>query len=143
MGGRVVLAASRHALAAAQDWPGLVRDVVLLGEPESGAPGEKLARLAAPLRPSPARALGGGRSALLVGTLGPTAWEGREVTAVWGRDRASIAPLPRTTVHVARRPGRRVLHDPHVADLLVGWLGARPAPMLGATPTEGGPDGRA
>ncbi len=143
LGGRVVQSAGRHGLASAADWPALVREVVLLGEPESGAPGEKLARLAAPLRPAPVRAIGAGRAELLVGTLTPTAWEGRDVTAVWGDDRRSVAPLPRTTVHVVRRPGRRLLHDPRVADLLVGWLGARPAPMLGPTPTEGGPDGRA
>ncbi|WP_019146042.1 esterase/lipase family protein [Aeromicrobium massiliense] len=143
LGGRVVQSAARHGLASAADWPALVREVVLLGEPESGAPGEKLARLAAPLRPAPVRALGAGRARLLVGTLTPTTWEGREVTAAWGDDRRSVAPLPRTTVHVARRPGRPLLPDPRVADLLVGWLGERPAPMLGPTPTEGEPDGRA
>lgn len=143
LGGRVVQSAARHGLASAADWPALVREVVLLGEPESGAPGEKLARLAEPLRPAPARALGAGRAALLVGTLTPTAVEGADAVAAWGPDRRAVAPLPRTTVHVARRPGHRLLHDPRVADLLVGWLGPRPAPMLGPTPTEGEPDGRA
>lgn len=145
MGGRVVLAASRHALAAAQDWPALVRDVVLLGEPESGAPGEKLAHLARPLRPAPVRALGAGRSPLLVGAVAPDGWLRPDVTVVWGADRRAVAPLPRAVHRVVRRPGRPLLHDPQVADLLVGWLGARPAPMLGdgPHPTEGDADGRA
>ncbi len=145
MGGRVVQAAGRHGLASAADWPRLVRQVVLLGEPESGAPGEKLAHLTASLRrAAPLPGLAAGRSTLRLGLVTPTEWHGQEVTAVWGTDRHAVAPLPRADHHVVRRPGRPLLHDAEVGALLTGWLATRGPGMLSPDPTEGEPpDGRA
>lgn len=138
MGAVVVRATLSHAAAAHDDWTGLVRDVVCLGAPHLGAPWEKAAELSTAVVAGLTRARPVRRSlepltdsgALRVGLVDGELWEGRDVTARWGRERRAVAPLP----HVAYRfvtsddgalGDHALLNHPAVGRRLVRWLSAR------------------
>lgn len=129
MGGLVVRAATNHAVAAQREWTGLVRDIVCLGTPHTGAALEKAAHLGA-------RALGfwpesrafgeilQARSEGIVdlrhGYISADEWQGQDLTARWGLDRIAAAPLPHADYHfVAATLGAR---RGHIASLALGDL---------------------
>ncbi|MFD1859100.1 hypothetical protein EHW97_07065 [Aeromicrobium camelliae] len=138
MGAVVARTSLSHAAAAHEDWTGLVRDVVCLGSPHLGAPWEKAAEVSTALvsalvRSRPVRLSlepAPGSSALRVGLVDGERWEGRDVTARWGRDRRAVAPLPHVAYRfVASDEGalgdRALLNHPLVGRRLVAWLSAR------------------
>lgn len=131
MGGLVVRAATNHAVAAQREWTGLVRDIVCLGTPHTGAALEKAAHLGA-------RALGfwpesrafgeilQSRSEGIVdlrhGYISADEWQGHDLTARWGLDRIAAAPLPGADYHFVAATlgaGRGHLGSALLGDLLV------------------------
>ena len=108
MGGLVARAATNHATAAGRTWHHLVRDVVCLGTPHTGAALEKVVHIGSRmLRQLPeTRPFGTileARSAGIVdlrpGYISSDEWEGQDLTALWGLDRIAAAPLPRAHYH--------------------------------------------
>jgi triacylglycerol lipase len=131
MGGLVARAATNHATASGQTWHHLVRDVVCLGTPHSGAALEKVAHVGSRvLRMVPeTRPFSGileSRSAGIVdlrhGYISNDEWEGQDLTAQWGLDRIAAAPLPHADYHfVASTLGASKRHPVSsvLGDLLV------------------------
>lgn len=108
MGGLVVRAATNYATAASEVWPQLVKDIVCLGTPHTGANVEKVAHLGSRLlrfRPvaTPLRTMGENRSPESVdlrhGHISKDEWEGQDLTSQWGLDRIAAAPLAHAEYH--------------------------------------------
>jgi triacylglycerol lipase len=108
MGGLVVRAATNHATASGQTWQHLVRDVICLGTPHTGAALEKVAHMGSRVlhffpesRPFSAilNARSGGILDLRHGYITKEEWEGQDLTQLWGLDRIAAAPLPHAEYH--------------------------------------------
>lgn len=136
MGGLVVRAATNHATAAGEIWPQLVRDVVCLGTPHTGAALEKVAHVGSRVlrflpetRPF-GRILDTRSSGILDlrhGYISADEWRGQDLTAQWGLDRIAAAPLPRAEYHfVAATLGASQRHplSAVLGDLLVHFSSA-------------------
>jgi triacylglycerol lipase len=135
MGGLVARAATNHATAAGQTWQQLVRDVICLGTPHTGANLEKVAHLGSRLlrfwpESTPIGAILDQRSAGIVdlrhGYITRDEWEGQDLTAQWGLDRIAAAPLPHAEYHfVASTLGGSPRHPfSALGDLLVHFSSA-------------------
>jgi triacylglycerol lipase len=135
MGGLVARAATNHATAAGETWQLLVRDVICLGTPHTGANLEKAAHLGSRLlrfwpESTPLGAILDQRSAGIVdlrhGYITRDEWEGQDLTAQWGLDRIAAAPLPLAEYHfVASTLGASQRHPLSVlGDLLVHFSSA-------------------
>ena len=136
MGGLVARAATNHATASGQTWQHLVRDVVCLGTPHTGANLEKVAHLGSRLlrfwpQSHPLSAILETRSAGIVdlrhGYISRDEWEGQDLTAQWGLDRIAAAPLPHAEYHfVAATLGASQRHPVSsvLGDLLVHFSSA-------------------
>jgi pimeloyl-ACP methyl ester carboxylesterase len=108
MGGLVVRAATNHATASGQTWQHLVRDVICLGTPHTGAALEKVAHMGSRVlhffpesRPFSAilNSRSGGILDLRHGYITKEEWEGHDLTQLWGLDRIAAAPLPHAEYH--------------------------------------------
>lgn len=108
MGGLVARAATNHATASGKTWHHLVRDVVCLGTPHTGARLEKVAHVGSRVlrflpETRPFSAILESRSAGIVdlrhGYITRDEWEGQDLTAQWGLDRIAAAPLPHAEYH--------------------------------------------
>lgn len=136
MGGLVARAATNHATASGQTWQQLVRDVVCLGTPHTGAALEKVAHLGSRLlrfwpESRPFSTLLDSRSAGIVdlrhGYISQDEWEGQDLTGQWGLDRIAAAPLPNAEYHfVAATLGASQRHpySSVLGDLLVHFSSA-------------------
>lgn len=136
MGGLVVRAATNHATAAGQIWPQLVKDIICLGTPHTGANLEKVAHLGSRLlRFWPETAPFGtiletrapGITDLRHGYISQDEWEGQDLTAQWGLDRIAAAPLAHAEYHfVAATLGATQRHPVSaiLGDLLVHFSSA-------------------
>lgn len=108
MGGLVVRAATNHATASGQTWQHLVRDVVCLGTPHTGAALEKVAHVGSRVlhffpESRPFSKILNTRSAGILdlrhGYITREEWEGQDLTRLWGLDRIAAAPLPNAEYH--------------------------------------------
>ncbi|HKY57482.1 MAG TPA: hypothetical protein VJL80_05535 [Aeromicrobium sp.] len=108
MGGLVVRAATNHATASGQTWQHLVRDVICLGTPHTGAALEKVAHMGSRVlhffpESRPFGAILNARSAGILdlrhGYITKEEWEGQDLTRLWGLDRIAAAPLPHAEYH--------------------------------------------
>ena len=108
MGGLVARAATNHATASGQTWHHLVRDVMCLGTPHSGAALEKVAHVGSRMlrvvpETRPFSTILESRSAGIVdlrhGYISNDEWEGQDLTGQWGLDRIAAAPLPHADYH--------------------------------------------
>lgn len=108
MGGLVVRAATNHATASGQTWQHLVRDVICLGTPHTGAALEKVAHMGSRVlhffpESRPFGAILNSRSAGILdlrhGYITREEWEGQDLTRLWGLDRIAAAPLPHAEYH--------------------------------------------
>lgn len=136
MGGLVARAATNHATASGQTWHHLVRDVVCLGTPHTGARLEKVAHVGSRMlrflpESRPLSAILDSRSAGIVdlrhGYISRDEWEGQDLTAQWGLDRIAAAPLPHAEYHfVASTLGATKRHplSAVLGDLLVHFSSA-------------------
>ena len=136
MGGLVARAATNHATASGQTWHHLVRDVVCLGTPHTGAALEKVAHVGSRLlrfwpESTPFSGILESRSAGIVdlrhGYITRDEWEGQDLTAQWGLDRIAAAPLPHAEYHfVASTLGATQRHplSTVLGDLLVHFSSA-------------------
>lgn len=136
MGGLVVRAATNYATADGQVWPQLVKDIVCLGTPHTGARLEKVAHLGSRLlrfwpESTPFSTILESRSAGIVdlrhGYISHDEWEGQDLTAQWGLDRIAAAPLPHAEYHfVAATLGATRNHplSAVLGDLLVHFSSA-------------------
>ena len=128
MGGLVVRAATNHATASGQTWQHLVRDVICLGTPHTGAALEKVAHMGSRVlhffpESRPFSAILNSRSAGILdlrhGYITKEEWEGQDLTRLWGLDRIAAAPLPHAEYHFViatlgatkRHPFSRILGD--------------------------------
>lgn len=128
MGGLVVRAATNNATASGQTWQQLVRDVVCLGTPHTGAALEKVAHVGSRAlhffpESRPFSAILNSRSAGILdlrhGYITKEEWEGQDLTSMWGLDRIAAAPLPHAEYHFVagtlgatkRHPFSRVVGD--------------------------------
>lgn len=141
MGGLVVRAATNHATASGQTWQYLVRDVICLGTPHTGAALEKVAHVGSRVlhffpesRPF-SRILNSRSSGILDlrhGYITREEWEGQDLTRMWGLDRIAAAPLPHAEYHFVvatlgasrRHPVSAVLGDLLVHFSSAAGLGA-------------------
>ena len=136
MGGLVARAATNHATASGQTWHHLVRDVVCLGTPHTGAALEKVAHVGSrflrfwPVS-TPFSNILESRSAGIVdlrhGYITRDEWEGQDLTAQWGLDRIAAAPLPHAEYHfIASTLGASQRHplSSVLGDLLVHFSSA-------------------
>ena len=108
MGGLVVRAATNHATASGQTWQHLVRDVICLGTPHTGAALEKVAHVGSRVlhffpesRPF-SKILNSRSSGILDlrhGYITKEEWEGQDLTQLWGLDRIAAAPLAHAEYH--------------------------------------------
>jgi pimeloyl-ACP methyl ester carboxylesterase len=131
MGGLVARAATNHATASGRTWHHLVRDVVCLGTPHTGASLEKVVHVGSRMlrrlpETRPFSTILESRSAGIVdlrhGYISSDEWEGQDLTAQWGLDRIAAAPLPHAEYHfVASGLGASQRHPLSAAlgDLLV------------------------
>jgi pimeloyl-ACP methyl ester carboxylesterase len=136
MGGLVARAATNHATASGQTWHHLVRDVVCLGTPHTGARLEKVAHVGSRMlrflpESRPFGAILDSRSAGIIdlrhGYISRDEWEGQDLTAQWGLDRIAAAPLPHAEYHfVASTLGASKRHplSSVLGDLLVHFSSA-------------------
>ncbi len=136
MGGLVVRAATNYATAGGELWPQLVKDIVCLGTPHTGARLEKVAHLGSQLlrfwpESAPFSTILEARSAGIVelrhGYISQDEWEGQDLTSRWGLDRIAAAPLPHAEYHfVAATPGATRNHplSAVLGDLLVHFSSA-------------------
>lgn len=136
MGGLVVRAATNHATAAGKTWQHLVRDVVCLGTPHTGATLEKVAHLGSSVlrflpESRPFSTILDTRSAGIVdlrhGYISAVEWQGQDLTRSWGLDRIAAAPLPHAEYHfVAATLGASQRHplSAVLGDLLVHFSSA-------------------
>lgn len=108
MGGLVVRAATNYATAGGELWPQLVKDIVCLGTPHTGARLEKVAHLGSQLlrfwpESGPLSNILETRSVGIVdlrhGYISHDEWEGQDLTSQWGLDRIAAAPLPHAEYH--------------------------------------------
>ena len=108
MGGLVVRAATNHATASGQTWQHLVRDVICLGTPHTGAALEKVAHMGSRVlhffpESRPFSAILNSRSPGILdlrhGYITKEEWEGQDLTRLWGLDRIAAAPLPHAEYH--------------------------------------------
>jgi triacylglycerol lipase len=136
MGGLVVRAATNYATAAGEVWPQLVKDIVCLGTPHTGARLEKVAHLGSRLlrfwpETAPFSAILENRSRGIVdlrhGYISHDEWEGQDLTARWGLDRIAAAPLAHAEYHFVAATLGATRHHPFSAvlgDLLVHFSSA-------------------
>lgn len=136
MGGLVVRAATNYATAAGEVWPQLVRDIVCLGTPHTGARLEKVAHLGSRLlrfwpATTPFSAILETRSQGIVdlrhGYISHDEWEGQDLTAQWGLDRIAAAPLAHAEYHFVAATLGATRHHPFstvLGDLLVHFSSA-------------------
>lgn len=136
MGGLVARAATNFATAEGQTWQHLVRDVICLGTPHTGANLEKAAHLGSRVlrflpESAPFSAILEHRSAGIVdlrhGYITRDEWEGQDLTGQWGLDRIAAAPLPHAEYHfVAATLGASQRHplSSVLGDLLVHFSSA-------------------
>lgn len=136
MGGLVARAATNYATASNKTWPLLVRDVMCLGTPHTGAAMEKVAHMGSrALRFFPISAPFGGildtRSAGIVdlrhGYISQEEWEGQDLTSQWGLDRIAAAPLAHAEYHFVACTIGATEHHPFstiLGDLLVHFSSA-------------------
>ncbi|MEO6472098.1 MAG: alpha/beta hydrolase [Aeromicrobium sp.] len=136
MGGLVVRAATNYATAAGEIWPQMVKDIVCLGTPHTGARLEKVAHLGSRLlrfwpETTPFSTILETRSPGIVdlrhGYISHDEWEGQDLTAQWGLDRIAAAPLPHAEYHfVAATLGASQRHpfSTILGDLLVHFSSA-------------------
>lgn len=136
MGGLVARAATNHATAAGETWQHLVRDVICLGTPHTGANLEKVAHVGSRLlrfwpQSRPFSAILDQRSVGIVdlrhGYITRDEWEGQDLTQQWGLDRIAAAPLPHAEYHfVAATLGASQGHplSAVLGDLLVHFSSA-------------------
>ena len=136
MGGLVARAATNHATASNESWQHLVRDVVCLGTPHSGAVLEKAVHMGSRLlkfwpEAQPFGRVLESRSAGIVdlrhGYISAEEWQGQDLTAQWGLDRIAAAPLPQAEYHfVAATMGATQGHPLSrvLGDLLVHFSSA-------------------
>lgn len=136
MGGLVARAATNHATASGQTWQQLVRDVVCLGTPHTGAGLEKVAHVGSRVlrflpESRPFSTILESRSAGIVdlrhGYISRDEWEGQDLTGRWGLDRIAAAPLPHAEYHfVASTLGASQRHplSSVLGDLLVHFSSA-------------------
>ncbi|EFQ83646.1 PGAP1-like protein [Aeromicrobium marinum DSM 15272] len=144
MGGLVVRAATNHATAAGETWPHLVRDVVCLGTPHTGAALEKVAHVGSRMlrflpETRPFGRILDTRSAGIVdlrhGYISADEWEGQDLTVQWGLDRIAAAPLAHAEYHfVACTLGASQRHpfSAVLGDLLVHFSSATGVGRSGA-----------
>lgn len=136
MGGLVVRAATNYATAGGELWPQLVKDIVCLGTPHTGARLEKVVHLGSKLlrfwpESAPFRTIletqSGGVVDLRHGYISHDEWEGQDLTSQWGLDRIAAAPLPHAEYHfVAATLGATRNHplSAVLGDLLVHFSSA-------------------
>lgn len=136
MGGLVVRAATNYATAAGEVWPQLVKDIVCLGTPHTGANLEKVAHLGSRLLrfwpvSTPLSAILEARSPGIVdlrhGYISHDEWEGQDLTSQWGLDRIAAAPLAHAEYHFVGSTLGATKHHPFSAvlgDLLVHFSSA-------------------
>ncbi|MBC7595811.1 MAG: alpha/beta fold hydrolase [Kineosporiaceae bacterium] len=136
MGGLVVRAATNYATAASEVWPQLVKDIVCLGTPHTGANLEKVAHLGSRLLrfwpvSTPLSAILEARSPGIVdlrhGYISQDEWEGQDLTSQWGLDRIAAAPLAHAEYHFVGSTLGATRHHPFSAvlgDLLVHFSSA-------------------
>ena len=136
MGGLVVRAATNYATAAGEVWPQLVKDIVCLGTPHTGANLEKVAHLGSRLLrfwpvTTPFSAILESRSPGIVdlrhGYISQDEWEGQDLTSQWGLDRIAAAPLAHAEYHFVGSTLGATKHHPFSAvlgDLLVHFSSA-------------------
>ncbi len=136
MGGLVVRAATNYATAAGEIWPQLVKDIVCLGTPHTGANLEKVAHLGSRLlrfwpESAPFSTIletrAPGITDLRHGYISHDEWEGQDLTAQWGLDRIAAAPLAHAEYHfVAATLGATQRHpfSSILGDLLVHFSSA-------------------
>lgn len=148
MGGLVVRAATNHATASGQTWQHLVRDVICLGTPHTGAALEKVAHMGSRVlhffpESRPFSSILNTRSPGILdlrhGYITGEEWEGQDLTRMWGLDRIAAAPLPRAEYHfVVATLGASKRHpfSSALGDLLVHFSSA--AGMTNAGPVVEG-----
>lgn len=136
MGGLVVRAATNYATAASEVWPQLVKDIICLGTPHTGANLEKVAHLGSRLLrfwpvSTPLSAILETRSPGIVdlrhGYISQDEWEGQDLTSQWGLDRIAAAPLAHAEYHFVGSTLGATRHHPFSAvlgDLLVHFSSA-------------------
>jgi len=136
MGGLVARAATNHATASGQTWHHLVRDIVCLGTPHTGAALEKAAHMGSRVlhffpESRPFGAILNRRSPGILdlrhGYITREEWEGQDLTRMWGLDRIAAAPLPHAEYHfVVATLGATKRHpfSAVVGDLLVHFSSA-------------------
>ena len=136
MGGLVVRAATNYATAASEIWPQLVKDIVCLGTPHTGANLEKVAHLGSRLLrfwpvSTPLSAILETRSPGIVdlrhGYISQDEWEGQDLTSQWGLDRIAAAPLAHAEYHFVGSTLGATRYHPFSAvlgDLLVHFSSA-------------------
>ncbi len=144
MGGLVARAATNYATAAGQTWQHLVRDVICLGTPHTGANLEKAAHLGSRMlrfwpESAPFGAILDQRSAGIVdlrhGYISRDEWIGQDLTGQWGLDRIAAAPLANAEYHfVAATLGASQRHplSSVLGDLLVHFSSATGVGRAGA-----------
>lgn len=136
MGGLVVRAATNYATASGEMWPNLVKDIVCLGTPHTGANLEKVAHLGSRLLrfwpvSTPLSAILETRSPgitdLRHGYISQDEWEGQDLTSQWGLDRIAAAPLAHAEYHFIGSTLGATKHHPFstvLGDLLVHFSSA-------------------
>jgi pimeloyl-ACP methyl ester carboxylesterase len=136
MGGLVVRAATNFATADRQVWPHLVKDIICLGTPHTGANLEKVAHLGSRLLrfwpvSTPLSAILESRSPgitdLRHGYISRDEWEGQDLTSQWGLDRIAAAPLAHAEYHFVGSTLGATKYHPFSAvlgDLLVHFSSA-------------------
>lgn len=136
MGGLVVRAATNYATAANEIWPHLVKDIICLGTPHTGANLEKVAHLGSRLLrfwpvSTPLSAILETRSPGIVdlrhGYISQDEWEGQDLTSQWGLDRIAAAPLAHAEYHFVGSTLGATRYHPFSAvlgDLLVHFSSA-------------------
>lgn len=136
MGGLVARAATNYATASGAVWPQLVRDVVCLGTPHTGAALEKVAHVGSRVltfipETRPFSTILNTRSAGIVdlrhGYISADEWRGQDLTRAWGLDRIAAAPLAHAEYHfVAATLGASKKHplSAVLGDLLVHFSSA-------------------
>ncbi|CAN5356869.1 hypothetical protein BH09ACT10_BH09ACT10_11930 [soil metagenome] len=140
MGGLVARAATNHATSLNQMWPHLVKNVICLGTPHTGALLEKVVHLGSRAmrtwpQSSPLSGILDARSVGILdlrhGYISRDEWSGQDLTAQWGLDRIAAAPLPRAEYHFIAATLGPSRHNPF-GDLLVDYKSATGAHRSGS-----------
>lgn len=144
MGGLVARAATNYAVAGNRIWPQMVKDVICLGTPHTGARLEKVAHVGSRVlhfwpTSAPFGKILDSRSAGILdlrhGYISADEWEGQDLTSQWGLDRIAAAPLPRAEYHFVAATIGAAKHHPVSAvlgDLLVHFSSATGIDRRGA-----------